>query len=312
METNTIPVINIKQIESDSTLQSLDRACEEWGFFQVIEHGIDSRIFTALQTTMSEFFYLPLEDKNQIARSEDNPWGFYDKELTKNVRDWKEIFDYGPAEGNSIRPQWPAGFPSFQQSVLDYYDACKALSLRLLAAIAQNLGAPASALCDAFGAGHTSFLRLNYYPPCTEKQENDAMGISPHTDAGALTCLLQDGQPGLEVFRDGNWQLVEPQRDALVINIGDIVQVWSNNRYKAALHRVLTNTTEARFSAPFFLNPTYSTNYKPLQSVLNDKSSARYKPINWGEFRAQRASGDYADYGQEIQISDYLRQEMDA
>ena len=91
---------------------------------------------------------------------------------------------------------------------------------------------------------------------------------------------------------------------ALIINIGDIVQVWSNDAYRAPLHRVLANAGQRRYSAPFFLNPGYDTEYAPLPSALHDKAP-RYRPINWGGFRAGRAAGDYADVGDEIQISDF-------
>ncbi len=116
---------------------------------------------------------------------------------------------------------------------------------------------------------------------------------------------MQDAQPGLEVFRNQRWHLVEPRADALVINIGDIVQVWSNDRYRASLHRVVADESAERFSAPFFFNPAYDMNYAPLPSSIDAQHPARYSAINWGEFREQRAAGDYADYGEEVQISDY-------
>jgi isopenicillin N synthase-like dioxygenase len=108
-----------------------------------------------------------------------------------------------------------------------------------------------------------------------------------------------------EVYRDGNWFLVEPRPDALVINIGDIVQVWSNDRYQAALHRVVASDRADRLSAPFFFNPAYATDYAPVPTTVDDAHPPRYRPINWGEFRSRRAAGDYADYGDEVQIAHY-------
>src|SRR5262249_5759307 len=144
-----------------------------------------------------------------------------------------------------------------------FYDACDALSLDLVRTISTNLGMSARSLDSCFRPTHTSFLRLNYYPRCpapvrpTDLAMAQAgyLGVNHHTDAGALTVLLQDEEPGLEVFHDGTWKLIEPRRDALVVNIGDIVQVWSNDRYKAALHRGLANSSAERFSVPFFFNP---------------------------------------------------------
>ncbi len=313
MRAENIPVIDVGELHSAHTRAAVDAACRDWGFFQVVGHGIDQVILDDLHRAMREFFHQPMAAKRAITRTAENPWGFYDRELTKNTPDWKQIYDYGPGDGAHLVPQWPAALPAFQPVLMAYYEACQSLAFELLRAIAANLGMPASHLDEDFGPGNTSFVRLNYYPVCPAPAHPDGvqtpssgyLGVNHHTDSGTLTLLLQDDQPGLEVYRDGVWYLVEPRADALVINIGDIVQVWSNDRYRAALHRVLSNSHSERFSAPFFFNPRYGTNYAPLPSTVDAEHPARYRPINWGEFRRLRVAGDYADVGEEIQISHY-------
>lgn len=308
-----VPVLDLTRLDDPATLRALDRACREWGFFQVTAHGIDERLLHDVLDAAHRFFALPSADKQRIARSADNPWGFFDRELTKNTRDWKQIFDFGPPDGARQCPQWPDGLPGFELAVRRYYDACAALAARLIDAIGVNLGMAPGHLRPAFGTLQSSFVRLNYYPPCPEPArpegvrtpEHGYLGVNHHTDSGALTVLLQDEQPGLEVFRDGRWYLVEPLAGALVVNIGDVVQVWSNDRYRAALHRVLTNTSQPRYSAPFFYCPAYATDYAPLQSTVDAAHPPRYRAINWGEFRARRAAGDYADFGEEVQLTHY-------
>ncbi|MFW6094409.1 MAG: isopenicillin N synthase family dioxygenase [Pseudomonadota bacterium] len=318
MPRDRVPVISIDALRAPATRRALDRACREWGFFQVVDHGIPPRVIEAVDRQMRAFFARDVVAKRAISRTATNPWGFYDRELTKNVRDLKEIYDYGPPGAGGIEPQWPADLPEFAPAVRAHYRACETLARRLLAAIAANLGVPAEHVLRCFEPEHTSFLRLNYYPPCAGRAPadgrggNGGLGINPHTDAGALTVLLQDDQPGLEVRRDARWYLVEPRADALVVNIGDIVQVWSNDRYRAPLHRVRASTTTARFSAPFFFNPGYEAHYQPLPATVDDDHPPRYRPINWGEFRARRAAGDYADQGEEIQISHYRIQPGEA
>ena len=98
---------------------------------------------------------------------------------------------------------------------------------------------------------------------------------------------------------------VKPRPHSLVVNIGDIVQVWSNDRYQAPLHRVVASTQRSRYSVPYFFNPAYEANYEPLPEAIGEGETARYSPINWGHFRNQRQHGDYGDYGDEIQVSDY-------
>jgi isopenicillin N synthase-like dioxygenase len=315
MSHSHLPVIDIADLERRATHRAIDAACRDWGFFQVVGHGIDEDVIASLKRQMRAFFALPLAAKRGIVRTADNPWGFYDRELTKHTRDWKQVYDYGPADGSVIAPQWPAELPAFAPAVKAFYAACDALALRLLRVVAVNLGMPASSLEAGFRPVHTSFLRLNYYPRCPAPARptdlslgaNAHLGVNHHTDAGALTLLLQDEQPGLEVFHDNEWRLVEPRADALVVNIGDIVQVWSNDGYRAALHRGLVAADAERFSAPFFFNPAYSAAYAPLPSTLDARHPPRYRAINWGEFRARRAAGDYADHGAYVQIGDYAR-----
>jgi isopenicillin N synthase-like dioxygenase len=315
MRNQTLPVIDIADLASEATRGAIDAACCDWGFFQVTGHGIDERTITALRREMRAFFAQPLEAKRAIVRTAENPWGFYDQELTRRTRDWKQIYDYGPADGGALRPQWPRALPGFRAAIQGFYDACDAVAIRLLHAIALNLGMSETALDGFFRPAHTSFLRLNYYPRCPSPERPDDtsvakdgfLGVNHHTDSGVLTLLLQDEQPGLEVLHDGSWHLVEPRREALVVNIGDIVQVWSNDRYQAALHRGLVSADAERFSAPFFFNPAYSAAYAPLPSTVDERHPPNYRPILWQEFRARRAAGDYADHGEYAQISDYRR-----
>lgn len=316
--TETVPVIDCSGLPDDpESLALLDRACRDWGFFQITGHDVGADLIERLMAQMRAFFALPTAEKRRIERTRANCWGFYDRELTKNVRDFKEIFDVGDARNEGpmagARPQWPEQPPGFEATSRAFMAACHAVAHRVLAGISLNLGMPAEHLAASFRPRHTSFLRLNYYPVCDDPAPPDAdtipatgqLGINRHTDAGALTVLIQDRQPGLQVLRDGAWHIVEPRADALVVNIGDIVQVWSNDRYRAALHRVIVSRASPRYSAPYFFNPDYTASYAPLPSLCDIEHPARYRPINWGEFRAGRAAGDYADYGEEIQISQF-------
>jgi isopenicillin N synthase-like dioxygenase len=296
MKTENIPVIDIRRLDHPDTLAAIDLACREWGFFQIVNHGIPQSVTDNI-----------VDEKRKISRTQENPWGYFDRELTKNVRDLKQIYDFGPGDGETIEPQWPHGMPEFRNAIHNYYNHNQRLAHRILAAISTNLGMSPGYLSRGFGPDHTSFLRLNHYPVAlTPASTSDGhLGVGQHTDSGALTILLQDDQPGLEVFRNNAWHLVEPRRDALVVNIGDIVQVWSNDNYFAALHRVVASVIKPRFSIPFFLSPGYRTNYAPVPTMISNGQPARYKEINWGEFRELRANGDYADYGEEVQIEQF-------
>ena len=191
--------------------------------------------------------------------------------------------------------------------MLSWHHDCEVISLVLLGAIGQSLGLARTALTPHFIHGNTSFLRLNHYPVCASPADGKEdfpvdghLGIYHHTDAGAVTVLLQDEVAGLQVRHNENWVTIATEPDSLIINVGDLVQVWSNDRYKAPLHRVLASSEQERFSAAFFMNPGFATDCIPQ---IGDRPF--YRSVNWGEFRAARAAGDYANLGNEVQISDY-------
>ncbi len=319
-----VPIIDIAELLVDSnsvaardSIEKIAVACGSWGFFQVINHGIATRTVEDVWGQTSTFFTLPLEEKLAVLRSRDNPWGFYHNELTKNQRDKKEVFDFtrpgvDPIYGQSNR--WPTNQDAFKATMEDYFDACTNLSLKLLEAFCVGLDLPAEYMHSDFATNHTGFLRLNYYPvhdPMAGSGEAYQpvadLGIHHHTDAGALTVLLQDEIGGLQVHRDGYWYDIPPVPGAMVINTGDMMQVWSNDVYHAPVHRVLAMESSERFSLPFFFNPAASARISPLPTVFDDRHPSHYQSIHWAEFRGKRSDGDFADYGTEVQISQYRK-----
>ena len=305
-----VPVIDIAD-PSEHTIGEIAAACRDWGFFQIVGHGVPQQEIDALLRTTRAFFAQPREDKRRHLRSKDNPWGYYDRELTKEQRDRKEIFDIGPDAGGQRlgngpfegETPWPRDPMEFEATMQSWFRTMHGVAKRLLGWIGEGLTADDTALIKTVEPEHTSFLRLNFYPvadPLAGEADDQArLGIHHHTDAGALTVLLQDGVSGLQVFRDGRWHGVEPVPEAFTVNIGDMVQVWSNDLYPAALHRVLAMTSEDRLSIPYFLNPAYGADIAPLIGT------PRYRPLNWGEFRRRRAEGDFASYGTEVQIDEW-------
>ena len=319
-----VPIIDIAELRVDSAalaarpaVEQIAEACSSWGFFQVTNHGIPRYLIDDVWAQTRAFFALPIDAKLEVLRSRDNPWGFYHNELTKNQRDKKQVFDFtrdgvDPIYQRSNR--WPAGPEAFQETMEQYFEACTTLSLQLLEAFCLGLDLPAKFMHDDFATNHTGFLRLNYYPvhdpiegAGDDYQPDADLGVHHHTDAGALTVLIQDEVGGLQVHRDGYWYDIPPVEDAIVINTGDMMQVWSNDAYHAPVHRVLAMDAVDRYSLPFFFNPAASARVSPLPSVVDDANPGRYRPIEWGQFRGKRSDGDYADYGTEVQIAQFRK-----
>lgn len=321
------PVIDIHGlVEGDGlalerVARALPEPCAEWGVFHVVGHGLPRAEGRRFEDAMRRFFELPRDRKQCVRRTRDNARGYYDEELTKNRPDWKEVFDYG-AERDARDPdaahsdgtnQWPdpSLLPGFRETMLAHYEACSRIGRALLRALCASLGVAPDRL-DASFERHTSFVRLNRYARCHDPAPADAplfpergrLGVHHHTDAGALTLLHQDDVAGLQAWHDDRFVLVEPVPDAFLVNLADMLQVWSNDRYRSPLHRVLANAERQRLSAPFFLNPGYRTVCAPLPELL-EHAPARYRPVAWAHFRDQRSAGDYGNYGEEIQIAHY-------
>jgi isopenicillin N synthase-like dioxygenase len=301
---------------------ALPAACERWGVFQIVNHGVPATELAELDAAMNAFFDRPLEEKHRVRRTRENAWGYYDEELTKNRPDWKEVFDYGAeraaadgAHSDGVN-QWPNGRgtedETFRRVLLRHHASCERVAHALLRALCLSLGLEPDALDGAF-ARNSSFVRLNRYAPCDEPAAPDAplfpdrghLGVHHHTDAGAFTLLLQDDVEGLQALVDQRWITIEPVAGALAVNLGDMLQVWSNDRYRSPLHRVIVHRDRARCSAPFFFNPGYDTVCAPLPGLLLQGEPPRFEPISWAHFRDQRSAGDFADYGAEIQIDDF-------
>lgn len=312
------PVIDLSSADEDQLARDIANACSTYGFFQVTSHGIPRLLLERFREQCSLFFDLQRSLKSLLKRNATNARGFFDDELTQQRRDWKECLDIGipgsrsweVQDGHELNAcldgfnQLPGEeLPDFRKTIVEYFEACSALSHKLARLMSKGIG---RAMDDPFirelKDNHSSYLRLNYYPPFNS-QEKGVLGISPHRDAGFLTVLLQDDDcHSLQALKDGKWLTVKPIPGAITINTGDMAQVWSNGKYVAPPHRVLTDPRKKRYSAPFFYNPGYETFVKP---VVQEGETAIYHDVLWGYYRAVRFAGDMTDLGVEIQVKSF-------
>jgi|UniRef100_K3WAM4 isopenicillin N synthase-like dioxygenase len=317
-----------------TTISALQSALTEWGFFYIANHGVTPELMERFQSAIKRFFALPKELKNTIRRDKANPLGFFDDEFTKNKKDWKEVFDFSgryeelPENREANRSakyqnRWLAEsvVPGFKDTLIEYYDHMEHIARRLLMLVAVSLGEHVT-FFDQFFHSKTGFgengdkrtrhpdnnssaMRLNYYPIARDPEET--MGVHHHTDPGALTVLYQDDSvSSLQVFHRSSqqWQNLPPIADTFVVNIGDMIQVWSNDKYCASLHRALANGTSERFSSPFFYNPAFDANIHPVLVDADDQP--KYKELNWHEYIMSKVLGNYVDLGEEdLHISHY-------
>eukprot|EP01063_Lacrimia_lanifica_P039524 TRINITY_DN8699_c0_g2_i1.p1 TRINITY_DN8699_c0_g2~~TRINITY_DN8699_c0_g2_i1.p1 ORF type:complete len:387 (+),score=127.09 TRINITY_DN8699_c0_g2_i1:73-1161(+) len=316
-----VPIVDISGLIAED-VPTLDtpgvaefvEACKEWGFIQVKQHGVPDDYFNKMLDYSKRFFALPDDVKDSIRRTPDNTKGFFDDEYTKRMVDWKECFDYGMCKGvfdggkeadgwnvwlDEDKPE-AASVKGMHDFFKDYMLTLRGLGFKLLSAMAVGLGLPHDAL-HKYYAEDSTFCRLNHYRPCPNPKK---FAIAHHTDAGGITILHQQNVNALQVlnFEDLIWYPIPPVDGALVINIGDVMQVWANDHYLASVHRVASNQNLERFSIPTFFNPGFDTVYEPQEGT----GEAVYRPISWREFRTKRAQDDLADLGAaETQIFHY-------
>lgn len=291
-ETNSLSIENL--------VKEIGQACKEWGFFQVINHKVPLDKRERIEESANKFFELSLEEKVKVRRDEVNLLGYFEAEHTKNVRDWKEIYDFNVQQPTFIPPsfqfqwenRWPKNPPEFREACQEYAEEVEKLANKLMELIAMSLGLVPNRLCDFF-IHNTSNIRLNYYPPCP--YPHLALGLGRHKDTGVLTVLAQDDVGGLQVKRksDGEWIQVKPIFNSFIINVGDMIQVWSNDAYESVEHRVMVNSEKDRFSIPFFLKPALYTDVEPLEELTNNKNPPKYSKINWGKFRTARMQSNF-------------------
>jgi isopenicillin N synthase-like dioxygenase len=309
---SNVPTIDIQHID-DAALAAIDAACRDHGFFLLVGHGLDPLMADMWQQATA-FFAAPSAAKNAVIRTATNPLGYFNRELTKQKRDQKETFDFRPTDwmtGDKAMP-WPTDMPAFEETLRRYFAANTALAATVTQLVCRAMGADSNSLDKAFGPHHTSMARINHYPvddpvPAAERAGINSLGdmaLHHHTDPGAVTLLFQDSVGGLQALSDEDgWIDVPANTGAIVVNMGDIMQVWSNDRYKAAMHRVTKRGPgQGRYSIPFFYQPEADTIVQPILQP----DAPHYQAFSWRDFIQGRLDDNYADLGEDdIQVSRY-------
>ncbi len=309
-----VPVVDISN-PNRTSLAALDGACREHGFFLLEGHGQDELV-EKMWRQAERFFDAGDEIRESVRRGGASSFGYNDRELTKRMRDHKQVFDYGSPDNERISAlnHWPSGLTGFQALLEEFHRRFSALSLGVLGLVHDALSLSSAGRKVITGGPDSSFVRLNHYPVGDPVPPADRAGLADlgptalgyHTDPGVITLLLQDDIGGLQArTRAGEWIDVDPQPGTIVVNVADVMQVWTDDRYIAAVHRVVPMTGKRRFSIPLFFNPVRGTIVEPVAELC--AAEPRYRPFAWRDFMQARNADNFADAGaDDTQISDYL------
>ncbi|XP_016650533.1 PREDICTED: protein DMR6-LIKE OXYGENASE 1-like [Prunus mume] len=275
------------------TTHELSQACEEYGFFQIIDHGVPEELCYRKMAAMTQFFKLPAEERAQYFTTDHSKpiklFNYYLKlegDQHQKVTTWSETFSHLWEPLNSLPEILPNDIWVFGFS--EVFAECEkeigALVKRLLGLISQGLGPEEDCLQKKLGENPTQKAQGNYYPPYPDPDLT--LGQSVHTDLNALTILWQtEGVTGLQVLiKDEKWVAVDPLPSASVINLAIQGQVLSNGRYKSVHHRAVTNKVEPRLSIAMFYGPSKDTVIGPIEDLIDEEHPPLYWSYKYANF----------------------------
>ncbi|MBV8450059.1 MAG: isopenicillin N synthase family oxygenase [Hyphomicrobiales bacterium] len=283
-------------------------ACEGIGFFYLARHGVPRAEVDAVFDASKRFFALPLEERMKVKLSPKQNRGYqplgsrlYAEQA--DAPDLNESFKYQhelPPDDPDIRDgnrvhalnRWPSDLPGWRETLIGYYVQMESLTERLLRAFALALEIPEDYFL-AFYKKPLTQINLLHYPPQSSEARGRQFGIRPHADTTAFTVLAQDNVGGLQVQRGESWIEAPPVEDTFVINIGDMMARWTNDRFQSTPHRVINRSGAERFSIPYFAIPDFDAIVECLPSCKGPDRPVKYPPLRVGEFMQGSNSRDW-------------------
>jgi isopenicillin N synthase-like dioxygenase len=281
-----VPVIDLGPMRSRLASErrriarEIAAACRESGFFYIANHGIPTALVDEMFDAARRFFALPIDEKMEVSLLRSANYRGYlpmkmmgaDPSIKGNLHEGFQIhLELGPdhpqvAAGKPLHGanQWPRAMPSLREKMLRYHARLHEFALELLEMFALGLDLPERIFHRFFTLPMMQY-RFLHYPPQGPTDPGDHLGTRPHTDAGAFTILAQDAIGGLEILlRNGEWIRVPPIADTFVVNIGEMMKVWTDGIFASTPHRVVNRYGEERYSMPFFATPDFDAVITPI------------------------------------------------
>ena len=298
---NNIPIINIHDLlygnlaSSKISAKKIKGACLDNGFFYISNHGVDEKLISNLMRLTKEFFDLSREDKEKISIKNSTASrgyeGLFAQSLEKGtLGDLKESIYFGrefAADHPDVKAkkygkgpnQWPSNIPKFEETVMLYFEGMQKLAKAIMSGLALSLDLKENHFSD-YCSDPLARLRLLHYPSKTEDAPENQRSAGAHTDFGGLTILLQDSVGGLQVYDQGKkkWIDASPVPNTFIVNLGDLIARWTNEKYKSTLHRVVNKTGNERYSIPFFFHGNADYVVECLPTCQSQENPPKFAP----------------------------------
>ncbi|CAI9755627.1 unnamed protein product [Fraxinus pennsylvanica] len=281
-EESSVPIIDLS---APNVVELVGNACETWGMFHVVNHGVSSILVDDVESHAQQLFSLPTQHKLKALRAPDGATGYGVARISPFFSKlmWHEGFTIMGSIVEHAKELWPHDYEDFCNVMDNYQKKMKSLAYQIMLLILKFLDITkegeeemisTSSIYECEGA-----LQLNSYPCCPDP--NRAIGLAPHTDSLLLTILHQSETKGLQIHRNGvGWVAVPPVSGALVVNIGDLFHILSNGRFPTVYHRAVPNQDAHRISVAYFYGPPADTIVGPL----NKLPCPRYRSLTVKEY----------------------------
>ncbi|XP_073137738.1 protein LATERAL BRANCHING OXIDOREDUCTASE 1-like [Henckelia pumila] len=267
-----IPIIDLSPLANgdEAERRKLDVACKEWGFFQVINHNCDKAI-PKMKASVAAFFALPLAEKKKYAMAANDIQGYGQGYVVSEDQklDWNDLIFLMtlPSDMRNIK-YWPLTIPSFKESVDEYAIEVQRVTDEIFKNLSLLMGKEENCLKELH-KDMKQGIRMNYYPKCG--RPDLVLGVSPHSDASSITLLVQEDEiTALQIRHKREWVPVKPIPNAIVVNVGDVLEAWSNGIYKSIEHRAVTNEEKSRISIAAFVIPGNEAELNPVETMVED------------------------------------------
>jgi len=289
MSLEPIPTIDLEGLHDfrrQFTLAAIFSACRDWGCFQIVNHDIPQPILDDALRAAREFFAMPASEKQAYKMALETPsasgYGIQSEESKDKVLDWGDVMFHKSLD------TWPTNPATYEAAMVGFARETKKILETLLDVVSKELRLAPAYFREVFGDFEQT-MRVNYYPPCPQPEL--VLGLCNHTDPLVFTALLEDQTRGLQVRNGDKWVTVDPEPDALVIFVGDQLQIATNGRCKAVAHRAVVNKEKGRISIAMGLAPDPQVVVRPAPELLEKGDPARYEARTYGEFRAAQPHG---------------------
>lgn len=299
-----LPSLDISKPLDSCSLSSLAAACSEWGFFQITNHGISKELYDKILSLSKDLFSLPSETKLKLgpfSSLKSYTPHFIASPFFESLR--VSGPDFAASARDSAEVLSAPNISEFSEILQDYGRKMTEISKEVLKLVLMSLGAEFEMKYYNSEFGNCQgYLRINNYtPPESLKEEEEAEGLGMHTDMSCITIVYQDEVGGLQVkSREGKWMDIIPCEGTLVVNIGDVLQAWSNDKFRSSEHRVVLRKLVNRFSLAFFWCFEDEKIILAPDEVVGGANSRIYKPFvcsDYLKFRENNEKGKFEKVG---------------